>query len=417
MDQTPAARTPDAVWFVVRNGILPWVMLIVAVVCAAVLAMRGAPWRGDVLWIIDWLPIGHLAIAPVVAGGAAIDMARLSVGTRHLEDARWWRSPGSAITMSYAIGVGATYVGAIVVAAMINIPPAVDPRALLGAGVQLLMLALFAALGTLVGRVLGPVLGGILAAILALIAIYLLSARTEHIALLYAGASVVSRVGRSYDVVYLGVQAGLLTGLVLALVMMRPGVVRGRWRRVGERSAAVLAVGAVVVAASVGPSSRLTYTGRPPDLCSDVTGVTVCLYPEHARLQDEVAGQLSRIFGAARAAGYDDLVPQEVREVPSSGITSWQGPQILLDEPLGGEAVDVETLVQDLVVPYHCMTGSGGTRYSEQLAADAEVLESTWLALVDPELSSVSGPASAMPTPRDAARLVASVRTCGESPR
>ncbi|GEA82357.1 hypothetical protein [Cellulomonas uda] len=413
----PAARTADAVWFVARHGVLPWVMLIVTVVCAAVLGMRGAPWRGDLLWIVDWLPIGHLAIAPVVAGGAAIDIARLSVGTRHLEDIRWWRSPGSVITLAYATGVGGTYVTAMLVAAVIDLPPRLDPRALLGVGVQLLMLALFAALGTLVGRVLGPVLGGVLAAILALTAIYLLSARTEHIALLYAGASVVSRVGRSYDVAYLGSQAGLLSGLVVALVLMRPGVVRGRWRRAGERSVAAIAVGAVVVAAFVGPSSRLTHTDTPPDLCSDVVGVKVCLYAEHARLQGEVAAQLSRIFDGARAAGYDDLVPREVREVPSSGVTSWKGPQILLDGPLGGGAVDVETLVQDVVIPYHCMDGSGETSDYERFAADALALQSTWLALIESEQPSVSGPAGPRLTPQDAARVMADLRACGESSR
>lgn len=412
-----AVRTWHAWWFVARQGVLPWAMLLVALVSSAVLATRGAPWRGDLLWIVDWLPIGHVAVAPVVAGAAAIDMARLGVGVRHIEASRWWRSPGTAVTSAYAIGIGAVYVAVIVGAVLVEPTPEPDPRVLLGVGVQLLMLTLFAATGTLVGRLFGPVLGGIVAALAALVGIYLLATRSEHIALLYAGASLVSRVGRSYNLVYLGSQAALLSGLVLALLMARPGIVRGKGRLMADRTVALLAVGAVLGASAVGPSSRLTYTGEPPDLCADVSGSRVCLYPEHARLQGEVVAQLSRLFDGARAAGYDGLVPQEVREVPSTGVTSWQGPQILLDEPLGGAAMDVEALVQDLVMPYHCFDENGESPFSDQLAADAQTLRRTWLSLVEPEQSSASEGAGPLLAPGDAAHVMANLRACGELSR
>lgn len=372
--------------FVLRHGVLPWTMLVVASLCAAVLAMRGAPWRGDLLWIVDWMPISHLAVAPVIAGSAAIDSARLAVGARHLEDARWWRAPSAAVTFAYAAGISGLYVLEIVVAALVTLPPAFNPRVLLAVGVQVLMLTLFAAGGSTIGRTLNPVLGSIAAALAALAGVFLLSGRTEHIAVLYAGASVVSRVGRSYNVTYLGVQAVLLTALVLACLVSRPGVLRGRWRRTGERAMVVVAIVLVFVAANVGPSSRLTYTHAAPTLCSDVSGVRVCLYPEHARLQPEVSSQLSRLFDAARTGGYGFLVPDEVRE-GSGGDDGWDGAVIMIDEALSGGPIALPDLLTWIVEPFSCAERNG-EQISDQYWVDARSVKGTWLELVDPALAS-----------------------------
>lgn len=398
------------VWFVMRNGVLPWVMLVVAGVNASVLAMRGAPWRADLLWIIDWIPIGHIAVAPVVAGAAAIDMARLSVGVRHLEDRRWWRSSAAAVTWAYAIGIGGTNVATIVVAALVEVPPSVDPRALLGVAVHLLMLTLFAALGALVGRVLGPILGGIFAAVIALVGVFMFSARTEHISLLYAGASLNPRVGRSYSAVYLGSQAVLLALLILACLLLRPGAVRSRWRGIGEAAVGAVTVGLVVVAGSVGPTSRLVYTGKPPSLCEEVSGVTVCMYPEHARVRADVNAQLARLFDAARAAGYESLVPTEVREV-TGGDIEWHGASLLIDEPLVGAPVTPRTLVQDLVDPWYCEERGGEEPISDRFFADSYNVESTWLELVDAELV-VEREAYRTLGPAEVDRLMGEFRTC-----
>ncbi|UJP41145.1 hypothetical protein [Cellulomonas palmilytica] len=409
-----ATSTRGALWFVARNGLLPWAMLIVAAICAGVLAMHGAPWRADLLWIVDWVPIGHLAIAPVVAGSAAIDAARLSVGTRHLEDSRWWRSPGAAVVLAYSAGISAVYALAIVVAVVVDLPPAFDPRVLLAVAVQLLMLAFLATVGTAVGRLVNPVLGGIIGALVALLAIYLTSARTEHIALLYAGSSLLSRVGRSYDVTYLGAQAVLLTALVLGGLMWRPGV-WGRWRRSAEHAALVLAIALVAIAGTTGPSSRLTYTGSPPDLCSDVEGVRVCLYPEHARVQDEVNGHLRGMFVAARDAGYGALVPPEVREVPVSGVSDWRGALLTIDEPLSGAPVDVRGLIQELVEPLHCEQLGRPEPPSDRYTNDVSNVMGTWMELVDPALTVDWGWTYQPLEPAEVSRIVTELRTCTHS--
>ncbi len=411
----PAMSAPQVVGFVVRNGVLPWAMLVVGAICVGVLAMRGSPWRADLLWIVDWIPIGHLAIAPVVAGSAAIDAARLGVGTRHLEGPRWWRSPGTAVILAYSAGIGAVYVVAIVAAALVEVPPAFDPRVLLAVGVQLLMLALFATVGTIIGRLVGPVLGGILGALVALIAIYLTSARTEHIALLYAGSSLLSRVGRSYNVTYLGTQAALLALLVLGGLMWRPGVVRSRWRRSGEHATAVLAVALVVAAGSIGPSSRLTYTGAAPSLCSDVAGVKVCLYPEHARVQVEVNSSLRDMFDAARTAGYDAFVPSEVREVPVSGVSDWRGALVTIDEPLSGAPVSVRGFIQELVEPLHCEQLRRPEPPTDRYTNDVSNVMGTWMELVDPDLLVDWGWTYRKLEPVEVERIMTEFRTCTHS--
>ncbi len=406
----PAMGAIDVIWFVLRHGGLLWAVIVVAGVNASVLAMRGAPWRADLLWIVDWIPIGHLAIGPVIAGAAAMDMARFSVGARHVESRRWSRSPGAAITLAYAAAIGSTYVATILVAALVELPPSFDPRVLLAVGVQLLMLTLFAATGVLVGRVLAPVLGGVIAAVTALAGIYLFSTRTDHIALLYAGASLVPRAGRSYDVTYLGSQAALLSLLVTALLLTRPGVVRHRWRRGGERLVAIVAVALVFVAGSVGPSSRLTYTGRPPSLCSDVSGVTVCMYPEHGRVQAEVSSQLARLFDAAREAGYHSLVPSEVREV-TGGDIEWHGASLLIDAPLSGGPVTLPDLVPDLVDPSYCDERGGEEPPSDEFWRDSYNVQGTWLALVDPEVAAELEPYLRLPAD-EVERLMEEFRTC-----
>ena len=375
------------------------------------LAMRGAPWRADLLWIVDWIPIGHFAIAPVIAGAAAIDTARLSVGARHLEGARWWRSTGAAVTLAYSVGVGGTYVVSIVGAALVEVPPSLDPRVLLAAGVQVLMLTLFAAVGMVIGRLAPPVIGSVVSAIVALVATYMLSARSEHIVLLYAGASLVSRVGRSYNVTYLGSQAALLSVLVLALLMIRPGVLRSRWRRAGERSVAVTAVGMLLVAGSVGPSSRLTYTGKQPTLCSDVSGVKVCLFPEHRRIQGEVNAQLARLFDAAHAAGYDALVPPEIRE-SAGGEPDWPGPWLDFDEELAGAPVDLRGLVMGIVEPFWCEGRGGEESPSERYWGDARAVKGTWLELVSAEEAAQWGYYYRHVEPEEAAVIIGQFRTC-----
>ena len=400
----------DVVWFVFRSGVLPWAMLVVAGVNASVFAMRGAPWRADLLWIVDWVPIGHIAVGPVIAGAAALDIARLSVGSRHVESWRWWRAPGAAVTLAYSVGIGATYVATILVAALVELPPSFDPRVLLAVGVQLLMLTLFAATGVMVGRMLTPVLGGVIAAVTSLAGIYLFSAGTEHVSLLYAGSSLVPRVGRSYDVVYLGSQAVLLSLLVTALLLTRPGVTRGRWRRAGDRFVTVVAVGLVVVAGSVGPSSRLTYTGTPPSLCKDVSGVKVCMYPEHARVQAEVSSQLAHLFDAAREAGYDSLVPSEVREV-TGGEIEWHGASILIDAPLSGGPVTMPELVLDLVDPWYCDERGGEEPPSDRFWMDADNVQGTWLELADPEVAAAREPYQTL-SPDEVERLMGDFRTC-----
>ena len=46
-----------------------------AVLIAAfiVMAQRGAPWRGDLIWTIDWAAVGFVVCGPIIAGMVAFD--------------------------------------------------------------------------------------------------------------------------------------------------------------------------------------------------------------------------------------------------------------------------------------------------------------------------------------------------------
>ncbi|AEI11141.1 hypothetical protein [Cellulomonas gilvus] len=410
--------------FVARHGLLRWVALGICLINAGVLTMRGAPWRGDLTWLIDFVPIGLLAVGPVVAGAAALDMARFGEGARHVEGMRFWRSPAAAVTYAYTIVAGGAYVLTIVVGAAVVPPVHVDRFAWLAVLAQVLMLALFTAVGTLLGRAVSAVLAGILAAVAVLALVFLTSSRVESgVALLYAGGSLVPRVGRGFDGGYLAVQALLLAAMVTACLVIRPGIARAGRIRAAEWAVVLTAGSLVVVAGQAGPDDRLARTNARPTDCAPVAGVTVCMFPEHRRVAGEVRRELGVVLEAARTHGYAALVPARVEEASASYSPGGPGTAaIRVEAELEGQAPSDEGLVLGLVEPTHCTpwdlpvaeAAVSGAELSEEYFADLDRLVGTWLALVDPDavVAGAGDPGPPLLAPQEAARVMEQFRTC-----
>lgn len=413
--RTPRPTLARTLWFVMRCGLVPWVAFAVCCLSATVLVMNGAPWRGDLTWLIDSAPIAMIALGPIVAGAAAIDMSRLGEGSRHLESGRFWRTPAAAITFAYGLLVSGAYAATILVAAFVEVPGRIDGLSWLAVGVQLLMITAFAAVGTVLGRLVGPVLAGVLGALAALIAVLAMSSRSDHVALLYAGASTVPRTGRGYSGAYLAVQALLLVLVVVVCLVVRPGAPRRRRVAVGECLAAVGLVVAILLAGVAGPTSRLTMTGDRPRDCKTVHGVAVCLYAEHRRVGAQVRAAVGTLIEQVRAHGYDAFVPERIEE--SSRSFSPDGRSSLpldLDRELAGGPVSYEVVVGSLVWPAHCEAVQGELPPSEATWNDYDAVTQTLISLVDPDLAAsrtLNGDVERL-SPDEVAAILEEFRAC-----
>ena len=68
--------------YAVRTLFGPWLALPVLLLEAVTFAQRGAPWRGEAVWTVDWFALALFVIAPLCAGVAAVDAARLCTSGR-----------------------------------------------------------------------------------------------------------------------------------------------------------------------------------------------------------------------------------------------------------------------------------------------------------------------------------------------
>jgi hypothetical protein len=89
------------------------------------------------------------------SGEAALDMARMSVGTTHLFRNRLLRTPAAGIATAYILCVSVGHLAVLTGALIASMPRVGDSFAVLAVFVQLLILAFFVALGTVTDPVAG----------------------------------------------------------------------------------------------------------------------------------------------------------------------------------------------------------------------------------------------------------------------
>ncbi len=382
-------------------------------------------WRGDVVWTIDWISVSFVAVGPLVAGFAAIDTARLSVGSEYLAGQRFWRTPGFAVGLSYAIGIGAVHLLVLAGALGISFYPSFrlgagwvwDPSTIVAILAQLSMIAFFAALGSLMGRFLRPVLGGISAALASFACVYAFGTPGGSMSLLDSGVATVPRVGYAYSATFLTIQVLFLLAVTIALHAIRPaGAVGSSRPRGGDAAIAGLVVAAVTVGTSFAPVERLEPVAAQPDYCASVIGVPTCYYRQHARVSKAFQDVLWTAFGAAQDSGYGALVPARVAEasrtILPAAVDPGVGTVFISSDHLSGLRPTTWEVVQGLVEPVHCPQVRGELPPSERYWSDLLALTATWVDLVEPGQGEANGFVGDPLSPTAAAALLDEFRTC-----
>lgn len=414
----PVRQALFPVVYLARYGLVGWTALLVVVAEIAIMRQRGAQWRGDLLWTIDWQAVSFVVIGPVVAGAAAMDTARAARGARHLFGNPVLRSPAFAVTLAYTLVVGAVHCAVLLGALALDLPPVGDAFAPLAVLCQVLIVAFFAALGTLAGRFVGPVLAGLVAALGVFGLIYLVSAPTRHVSILdLGGLPTIPRVGYAYSPVFLGLQAALLLAGTAALLVLRPRENGGR--RAVDRRDGLLALGlalAVVAASATVRVDRLDPVTAAPTLCGAAGTVETCFYPQHERVADAFTQQFWALAIAAEEKGYAALLPRRVLEATRTQLPQESDPTVgsffVMPEHLQGQVPALWDVALGVVQPVHCPQTGGDNPPSDRYWADLQALTGTWVALVDPAEAGSRGFNGPPLPPARAAELIEEFRTC-----
>ena len=408
--------------YALRTLCAPWLLLAALPLEVANFLQRGMPWRGEGMWTVEWFAIVLFVLGPLAAGCAAIDAARLSrPGNVHLVVTvpRGWRSYVRAAAWC-AVPLAVVHlvtIGCALAYGDVTRPSVGWPALVVQAALQCLALTWYVALGSTVGRFVNPLVAGLAGSVLGFVLTYLLGdgGGDGHFALLGLGSATISRLGLAYRPSYVLSQALLLALTAAVMVLVRTRGVRGL--RVPDRRGAV-ALGAAVTAMVLGqlllPAQRLEAAPRAPELCR-VVEIRVCFFGEHRRYADRAVGQIRTLVRAARAKGYDSLVPTAV--VESSRTFAPTDPRtVTFSLPLSTQLAGQERIddwAYELTAATHCPTLRAGLPPSERYVQRQAMLQVTWLHLVGvrSDLFDYFDGLRVL-TPTEAARTVADFRAC-----
>lgn len=346
--------------YVLRTHFAPKAAVVLAVLELYNIVDRGMPWRGELVWTIDWSGTVLVLVGPILAGAAAIDAGRFAhTGTGYLTAAP--RAARRVYLLSWAaaaVPAMAVHVAAVVAALVLSSPDSqlsAAPSAVVVLS-QLCGIAFYAALGSACGRFAGSVVGGPVAVILCILLFWQFGTSTTKFSVLMFGRATSSLLGLQYNSVYSLIQVGFLAVAALALIAVPVRVVSGRRRppRAAAGILGIVVIGALLFAPMI-KIERFERVSVAPTSCSGSQPV-VCMYPDHERFLPSAEQSLARLYKGAAALGVTDLLASHVKErVPGEGpARDGQGRfQIPVDSFRSGELTPFE-LANDLVVPYHC---------------------------------------------------------------
>jgi len=377
--------------FAFATLVSPWLMPLYALLETANLLQRGAPWRGEGMWTVEWLSIVLFLLGPVVCGASALDAARLSrPGNIHLSASGpsssrvYLRAAGWCVLPAVAVHLLAL-VAALLVGRVTG--PSAGWSAVAGqAVVQALVILWFSSVGSALGRLATPVVAGLVGAATGFVLFYVLGdgGGLQHFSLLALGSATVSRLGLAYNNEFVLAQGLLLVGTsALLLTLATRGVGSARlpaWRGV---MALVLTVVAIATAPFMLPSTRIEARPVPPTLCTDHP-LRICFFPEHERFAEDSRRSIAELVSAARSAGYTDLVPDSVME--SSRTFDGGGSRVAtFTLPLNATEPGGPTIsdwAYELTTPTYCPQLRSRSGPPDAFYRQKQLLEVTWLHLV-----------------------------------
>lgn len=375
------------------------------------LVLRGMPWRGDLVWTLDWVPVTDLIVAPVLGGLVAIDVARTQ-GSGDVLPQRVWRSPAVALACLYAAVAAGAHLVVVALAVGISRPRVWYATWPLVVVVQLLALLLFVAIGLAVGRVLGVVVAGVAGAGASAAAVLLFSTPGATFAPLYQGVATVPRIGWEWSWQSLVAQAVVLLALILACGVIRPAASRRMTAVVG--SVAAVCVGAAVAVTLGSPAERWVPDGAEPTFCGGVLTTPVCFFPQHGRVAYPYQEAMAALFEAAQAHGYDELVPGRVEEASRTYWPSGRdvAPLVVTTETLDGSPPSLWEVALGMVQPLHCERLAAAEPPGDRYWEDVHALVGTWVHLADAEEAERNGFVGPELDPGAATALITQLREC-----
>jgi hypothetical protein len=341
-----------------RTTVCVWVSLLVIGVEIYNLLDRGMPWRGELMWPIEWSGSVLIVIGPIVSGSVAVDTGRqwkdeklpvlLAAASSRRSVLFGWAATVFPIIIVHLLAITAT-----LIIASPSSTAALAPG-ILALISQCLAIASYGAIGALAGRVAGPVVGPVTAVIVSIFA-FMAFGRDNgaSFAPLDQGSATSPLVGFEFSEKYLSAQVFLLmaAGLgMLALAMMR------RSSRIYP-SLAVLAV-LVFLATAVGPQGRIVPDAdAAPGECTS-GNVEVCLYPEHGRLLPQITQHAESLHAAAIRMDISDQLPTSlVERIPGEGrrpVTDARGRLEFMPDTFSSGTVDPRDVANAFLLPWNC---------------------------------------------------------------
>lgn len=408
----------------IRRGLLLWLTFATLAACTAVLFLRGAQWRGDLVWTIDWLPVALNVAGPVIAGVVALDTARSTRGLQHLENRGFFRNPGGAIFLIYSQFVATAYLLVLIGALIASQAPRFHLAVILAIVNPVWMIAFFVALGVMIGRFVRPILAGLTAALVGYGTVYLLAEPGRYLLPLDAGIATVPRIGYSYNPQFLAAQIVLLSLWIVALLLARPAIVHRFKAPLAQvfsssESWKIAGIGTVIFGAILGitlfgPTQRLIPNGAQPDYCGAVQSLPTCFYLEHKRVAQNFQDQLWVLVDVANEYGYQEMLPAKFVEASNTQLNQDYGsaPIFVMPNHLQGEMPSIFELSLRMVEPYHCAQLYGDNPPRDQYWEDLSALAATLPMMLDTAAGEESGYFGDPLSPEVAAELLAQFKSC-----
>lgn len=320
---------------------------------------RGRPWRGDLVWSLDWAGAVFILMSGVVTAGAAFagarsgDEARVTVAGVADHPLRGLLFQILALFIPAAL-VHVVFVGLYVGA----VPDRADGFASqigMATSHQLLVLVFYLVLGFGVGRSAGIIFGPILSVGVAL---------TVGGGLLIAGGTVNPlNTGRATSpLVEFGLSRTWVAESTLVLVILTGAVVFAlRAARPPDRRPVVGTTLGVIALLAVAPAilpggPRLTPASARSGFACEQTTVVVCVRRPHERLLDSTTRAVQNAMAKADQNGIRKAFPMVFHEVlPSQGVGSrGEGRFSIPLKAYSSDAVSPTELASSLALPMWC---------------------------------------------------------------
>lgn len=328
---------------------------------------QGQPWRGEVIWAIDWSGTALIVVGPVIAGVAAVDSGRLAGGNAsYLVDSG--RNTSRAFLMPWLASFIPVAFAHLLVS-VLYIWKAVSPNAPIPVGEialaiasQMVGFAFYAAIGSVIGRLFGPIVGAVVSAVGCIVTFFILGTSGEKLSLLQFGRASASLIGFRMSPVFIGTQVLVLSAAVILLLTVPtlPGI---KTRKLTILGALILAsMVAALTVVSQTPAERFVSTTAIPSVCGGEQP-SICVYPEHTRFMPYLLMQTSAVFQASDALGVRKYLPDHyVERLPSeSPSTDGNGRISIPLEAYGRESLTGPEVAREMIFPYHCKALYGDT--------------------------------------------------------